>query len=49
MDVFMSWARSTLANIERALDRSEHHFEHILLGVLVVLALAIVLLFTQGG
>ncbi|MFI5045429.1 MAG: hypothetical protein ACHQIG_00075 [Acidimicrobiia bacterium] len=49
MDVFMSWARSTMANIERTLGRSEHYFERILVGVLVALAIAIAVLFTQAA
>jgi hypothetical protein len=49
MELFMSWARSTMANVERTLNRSEHQFDGILVGVLVVLAIAIALLFTQGA
>jgi hypothetical protein len=45
MSVLMSWARSTLANVEYALGRSDRLFDRILAGVLVLLALAIVLLF----
>jgi len=47
MDVMMSWARSTVANLEHRLGRSEDHFDKILVGVLALLAVAIVLLFTQ--
>jgi hypothetical protein len=49
MDLFMSWARSTLANVERTLSRSEHQFDRILVGVLVVLAIAIAVLFIQAA
>jgi hypothetical protein len=45
MSVMMSWARSTLANFEHALGRSEHWYDRILVGVMVLLAIAIVLLF----
>ena len=47
MHVFMSWARSTVANIDRNLGRAEDHFDRILLGVLVVLAVAVAFLFLQ--
>jgi len=49
MDVLMSWARSTLANFERALSRSDQYFERILVGVLIALAIAIAVLFTQAA
>jgi hypothetical protein len=49
MDVFLSWARSTIANVEQSLGRGERYFDRILVGVLVALALAIAFLFTQGG
>lgn len=45
MSVLMSWARSTLANVEYALGRSERWFDRLLVAVLVLLAFAIVLLF----
>jgi hypothetical protein len=45
MSVMMSWARSTLANVERALGRSDHWFDRMLVGVLVLLAVAVALLF----
>jgi hypothetical protein len=45
MSVLMSWARSTLANVEHSLGRSERLFDRVLIGVLVLLAFAIVLLF----
>ena len=48
MSVLMSWARSTLANVEHALGRSDHWFDHMLIGVLVLLALAIVVLFAAS-
>ena len=47
MSVLMSWARSTLANMEHSLGRSERWFDRMLIGVLVLLAVAIVLLFVQ--
>ncbi len=47
MSLFMSWARTTVANVEHALGRSEDWFDRILVGVLVLLAVAVVLLFTQ--
>jgi hypothetical protein len=49
MDVFMSWARSTVANVEHSLGRSEQYFDRILVGVLVALAVAIAFLFTQAA
>ena len=49
MSVFMSWARSTVANVEQSLGRSERYFDRILIGVLVSLAIAIAVLFTQAG
>jgi len=45
MSVLMSWARSTLANLEQALARSDRSFDRILVGVLVLLAIAIACLF----
>ena len=47
MSVFMSWARSTVANVERALGHTDGWFDRILIGVLVLLAIAVVFLFTQ--
>jgi hypothetical protein len=49
MDVMMSWARSALATVEQRLGRSERFFDRILVGVLVALAIAILLVFTQAG
>ena len=49
MNVLMSWARSTMANVEHTLGRSERYYDRILVGVLVALALAVVLLFSQAG
>jgi len=49
MSVLMSWARSTVANMEHKLGRSEAYFDRILIGVMVALALAIIILFTQAG
>jgi hypothetical protein len=47
MSLFMSWARSTFANFEHALGRRENWFDRILVGVVVLLAVAVVFLFTQ--
>jgi hypothetical protein len=48
MHVFMSWARSTVSNVERTLGRSENYFDRILIGVLVLLAVAIAFLFSAS-
>ena len=48
MHVFMSWARSTVTQLERSLGRSEHYFDRILIGVLALLAIAVLLLFTAS-
>jgi hypothetical protein len=48
MDTFMSWARSTVANVEDRLGRSDRYFDRILVGVLVALAIAVAFLFLQG-
>ncbi len=45
MSALMSWARSTLANVEYALGRSDRWFDRVLVGLLVLLAFAVVLLF----
>ena len=45
MSVMMSWARSTLANMEHSLARSDRNTDRLLVGVLVLLAFAIVFLF----
>ena len=37
----MSWARSTVTQLERSLGRSENYFDRILIGVLVLLAIAV--------
>ena len=47
MSVLMSWARSTVANVEHALGRTDSWFDRILIGVLVLLAVAVVFLFLQ--
>lgn len=49
MDTLLSWARATVANVDRSLNRSERYFDRILVGVLIALAIAIVLLFLQAG
>ena len=36
MHVFMSWARSTVTQLERSLGRSENYFDRILIGVLAL-------------
>jgi hypothetical protein len=43
----MSWARSTVANLEHKLGGGEDYFGRILVGVLLLIALAIVLVFAQ--
>lgn len=48
MHVFMSWARSTVAGVERSLGRTENYFDRILIGVVVLLAIAVVFLFTAS-
>ena len=47
MSVLMSWARSTVANVEHALGHTDGWFDRILIGVIVLLALAVVILFVQ--
>ena len=47
MSVLMSWARSTVAGVEHALGRTEGWFDRILIGVLILLAVAVAFLFTQ--
>jgi cell division protein FtsL len=47
MHVFMSWARSTLTNVDRTLGRTERHFDALLVVVMLVLALASIFLFSQ--
>jgi hypothetical protein len=48
MHVFMSWARSTVTQFERSLGRSENYFDRILIGVLALLAVAVLFLFTAS-
>jgi hypothetical protein len=45
MSVMMSWARSTLANFEHSLGRSDRNFDRLLVAVLLLLAFAIAFLF----
>ena len=45
MELLNSWTRSTVANIERTLTRADDHFDRILVGVLVLLAIALAILF----
>lgn len=47
MNVMMSWARSTLANVDSKLGRSERRFDVLLVAVMVVLALASIFLFSR--
>jgi hypothetical protein len=47
MSVLMSWARSTVASLDHALGRTDQWFDRILIGVLVLLALAVTFLFIQ--
>ena len=47
MSVLMSWARSTVANVEHALGNTDGWVDRILIGVLVLLVLAVVFLFAQ--
>lgn len=48
MHVFMSWARSTVAQVEHSLGRSDDYFDRILIGVVVLLAIAVAFLFTTA-
>ncbi len=48
MSVMMSWARSTLANLDHRLGRDQW-YDRILVGVMILLALAIVVLFTAAS
>ncbi len=48
MHVLMSWARSTVTQLERSLGRSENYFDRILIGVLALLAIAVLFLFTAS-
>ncbi len=47
MSVFLSWARSTVANLDRALGRTDQWFDRILVGVLILLVIAVAVLFSQ--
>jgi hypothetical protein len=47
MSLFMSWARSTFANFEHAIGHREDRLDRILVGVVVLLAVAVVFLFTR--
>jgi hypothetical protein len=49
MSVLMSWARSTLASVDHRLGRSDQWYDRILVGVMILLAVAIVFLFTAAG
>ncbi|MEX2100817.1 MAG: hypothetical protein WEB19_05320 [Acidimicrobiia bacterium] len=45
MELFVSWTRSTVANIERMLSHADQYFDRILMGVLGLLAIAVLVLF----
>jgi len=45
MEIFVSWTRSTVANIERRLAHADDYFDRILIGVIVLLAIAVAILF----
>jgi hypothetical protein len=45
MSVMMSWARSTLANVEHSLSPAGRNLDRMLVGVLLLLAFAIAFLF----
>ena len=47
MHVMMSWARSTLANVDSKLGHTERHFDVVLAVVMLALALASIFLFSQ--
>ena len=47
MELFASWTRATVANIERALARWDGYYDRILLATVGVLGLAILFLFTR--
>jgi hypothetical protein len=47
MELLASWTRSTVANIERSLSRADMYFDRILVGVLGLLAVAVVFLFVR--
>jgi hypothetical protein len=45
MSVMMSWARTTLANVEHALARSDRWLDRLLVGAGVLLVVALALMF----
>ena len=45
MELFVSWTRSTVANIEQRLAHADDHFDRILIAVIALLAIAGVVLF----
>jgi len=45
MELFVSWTRSTVANIERTLSHADDYFDRILIGVIALLALVVAILF----
>jgi hypothetical protein len=47
MKVMMSWARSTIANVDTKLGQSERHFDYVLIGIMLLLAVASIVLFSQ--
>ena len=45
MELFVSWTRSTVSNIERTLSHADDYFDRILIGVIALLALVVAILF----
>lgn len=45
MELFVSWTRSTVANIERRLAHADDYFDRILIAVIALLAIAVAVLF----
>lgn len=45
VELFVSWTRSTIARVERMLSHADDYFDRILMGVLGLLAVAVVILF----
>ena len=45
MELLASWTRSTVNNIERSLSHADDYFDRILIGVLAMLAVAVIFLF----
>jgi hypothetical protein len=47
MKVMMSWARSTMASVDSKVGHAERHLDFMLIGVMVLLAVASIFLFSQ--